>query len=172
MMQITPTAVPGYNFPLVAYAAAQLAARVGDQILATYTSDKGTPLNATKAEYLTGLLVGPVYQAFEGQSGMRESGLLHGNAAAARNDIQKVADQFKPVAKAALELIRAPSGQRKARRTDLEARVTALKEFLAKSVPANRHLVPDDEGFLEARAPGWCPAEPGAAKMAGAPGGK
>ena len=40
MMQIT-TAVPGYNFPLVAYAAAQLAARVGDQIVASYSADKG-----------------------------------------------------------------------------------------------------------------------------------
>ncbi|MBV8312887.1 MAG: hypothetical protein JO344_21090, partial [Planctomycetaceae bacterium] len=113
MMQIT-TAVPDYNSPLVAYAAAQLAAWVGDQIVASYSADKGTPLNATKAEYLTALLVGPVYQAFEGQAGVRESGLLHGNATAARSDIQKVADQIKPVAKAALELIRAPKGQLKA----------------------------------------------------------
>jgi hypothetical protein len=172
LMQIT-AAVPGYNFPLVAYAAAQLAARLGDQILATYSSDKGKPLNETKAEYLTGLLVGPVYQAFEGQTGLRESGLLHANAAAARSDLQKVADQIKPVSKAALELIRAPSGQRKARRVDLEARVAALKEFLARNVPANRHLVPDDDGFLEdAGAQAGAPAEPGAAKVAGAPGGK
>jgi hypothetical protein len=172
MMQIT-TAVPGYNFPLVAYAAAQLAAQVGDQIVASYSADKGKPLNATKAEYLTGLLVGPVYQAFEGQAGVRESGLLHGNAAAARSDIEKIADQMKPVAKAALELIRAPTGQLKARRADLAARVEALKEFLAKNVPANRHLVPDDEEFLEdAGVQAGAPAEPGAAKVAEAPGGK
>jgi hypothetical protein len=172
MMQIT-TAVPDYNFPLVAYAAAQLAARVGDQIVASYSADKGTPLNASKAEYLTALLVGPVYQAFEGQAGVRESGLLHGNATAARSDIQKVADQIKPVAKAALELIRAPKGQLKARRADLAARVEALKDFLAKNVPANRHLVPDDDGFLEdAGSQAGAPAEPGAAKVAGAPGGK
>ena len=172
MMQIT-TAVPDYNSPLVAYAAAQLAARVGDQIVASYSADKGTPLNATKAEYLTALLVGPVYQAFEGQAGVRESGLLHGNATAARSDIQKVADQIKPVAKAALELIRAPKGQLKARRADLAARVDALKDFLAKNVPANRHLVPDDDGFLEdAGSQAGAPAEPGAAKVAEAPGGK
>lgn len=172
MMQIT-AAVPGYNFPLVAYAAAQLAAHVGDQILASYSADKGTPLNATKAEYLTGLLVGPVYQAFEGQAGVRESGLLHGNVTAARSDIQKNADQIKPVAKAALELVRAPTGQRKARRADLAARVEALKGFLAKNVPANRHLVPDDDGFLDdAGTQAGAPAEPAAAKVAGAPGGK
>jgi hypothetical protein len=172
LMQIT-AAVPGYNFPLVAYAAGQLAARVGDQILATYSSEKGTPLNATKAEYLTSLLVGPVYQAFEGRTGLRESGLLHGNVAAARSDVQKVSDQIKPVAKAALDLIRAPAGQRKARRVDLETRVAALKEFLAKNAPSNRHLVPDDEGFLEAAGEqAGAPAEPGEAKVAGAPGGK
>ncbi len=172
MMQIT-TAVPGYNFPLVAYAAAQLAAQVGDQIVASYSADKGKPLNAAKAEYLTGLLLGPVYQAFEGQAGVRESGLLHANAAAAHSDIQKIADQIKPVAKAALELVRAPTGQLQARRADLVARVEALKEFLAKNVPANRHLVPDDDGFLEdAGAQAGAPAELGAAKVAGAPGGK
>jgi len=172
MMQIT-TAVPGYNFPLVAYAAAQLAARVGDQIVASYSADKGIALNVAKAEYLTGLLLGPVYQAFEGQAGVRESGLLHANAAAAHSDLQKIADQIKPVAKAALELVRAPTGQLKARRADLVARVEALKEFLAKNVPANRHLVPNDDGFLEdAGAQAGAPAEPGTAKVAGAPGGK
>ncbi len=98
---------------------------------------------------------------------------MRGNATAARSDIQKVADQIKPVAKAALELIRAPKGQLKARRADLAARVEALKDFLARNVPANRHLVPDDDGFLEdAGAQAGAPAEPGAAKMAGAPGGK
>jgi len=172
MMQIT-SAVPGYNFPLVAYAAAQLAARLGDQIVATYSADKAKPLNATKAEYLTGLLVGPVYQAFEGQAGVRESGLLHANAALAKSDIQKIADQIKPVAKAALELVRAPTGQLKARRADLVARLDALKEFLAKNVPANHHLVPDDDGFLEdAGTQAGAPAESGTAKVAGAPGGK
>ena len=44
MMQIT-NAVPKYNFSLVAYAAAQLAAEVGDQIVASYT-EKGPAINA------------------------------------------------------------------------------------------------------------------------------
>jgi len=172
MMQIT-AAVPGYNYLLIAYATAQLAAQVGGQILANYSADKGKPLNATKAEYLTTLLVGPIYQAFEGQAGVRESGLLHGNATAARDEIQKFADQLKPVAKAALELVRAPTGQLKARRADLSARVDALEAFLAKNVPANHHLVPDDDGFLQgAGAQAGAPNEPGAAKVARAPGGK
>ncbi len=174
MMQIS-NAVPNYNFPLIAHAAAQLAARLGDQIVACFSADKAKPLNATKAEYLTGLLLGPVYQAFDGQPGARESGLLHSNATTppARSEIQKIADQIKPVAKAALELIRAPSGQLKARRADLVARVESLREFLAKNVPANHHLVPDDNGFLEnADAQAGAPVAPGAAKVAGAAGGK
>ncbi len=99
LMQIS-NAVPNYNFPLIAYASAQLAGRLGDQIAACYTEEKVKakdtdtdkeksknkdtskvkPLNATKAEHLTGLLVGPLYQAFEGQPGARESGLLHTTA--------------------------------------------------------------------------------------------
>ena len=175
MMQIS-TAVPNYNFPLIAYAAAQLTARVGDQVAACYSADsKAKPLNATKAEYLTTLLVGPIYQAFEGQTAARESGLLHSPAPApaARSEIQKVADQIKPVAKAAVELVRAPTGQLKARRADLVARVSSLREFLAKNVPTNHHLVPEDDGFLEeAGAQAAAPAQPGTAKVAGAAGGK
>ena len=97
-------------------------------------------------------------------------------APAARSEIQKVADQIKPLSKAAVELIRAPTGQLKARRADLVARVSSLREFLAKNVPGNHHLVPDDDGFLEvAGAQAGVPAEPGAAKVAkvaGAAGGK
>ena len=79
------------------------------------------------------------------------------------------------MAKAAIDLVRAPTGQIKARRQDLIARVAALKEFLAKNAPASRHLVPGDEGFPEfggaqqADAPA---AEPAAAKVAGARGGR
>jgi hypothetical protein len=172
MMQIT-NAVPGYNFGLVAHAAAQLAAQLGDQIVASYTS-KGPPVNATRAEYLTSLLIGPIYQTFQGQEGWRDSGLLHNSAStatAAHDQIQKLLDQVSPVARAALDLVRAPAGQLKARRGDLEARVAALKDYLAKSPPANRHLVPDDDGFLdEGGAQAAAPAEPAAAKVAGARG--
>jgi hypothetical protein len=175
MMQIT-TAVPSFNYPLVAYATAQLAAQLGDQVAANYSAEKGTPLNATKAEYLAALLAGPVYQAFEGQIEARDSGLLHGNAAAARNQLQGFLDQIRPVVKASLELVRAPTGQLKARRKDLVDRVAALKDFLAKNAPANHHLVPDDDGFLQAgedKAEPPAAAQPGTAKVAaGARGGK
>jgi hypothetical protein len=170
MMQITQ-AVPNFNYALVAFAAGQLAAQLGDQIAANY-SDKGTALNAIKAEYLASLLLGPLYQTFEGAQGVRESGLLHNtNAGAARAEAQKVLDAIKPVARAAVDLLRSPTGLLKARRLDLTARVAALKDFLAKNAPENNHLVPQDDGFpvasgepaQEARA------EPAAAaKVAGA----
>jgi hypothetical protein len=145
LMQITQ-AVPDYNYPLVAFSTGQLAAQVGDQILANY-SDQGKPLNATKAEYLTTILLGPIYQAFEGVPGARESGLLHGNVGGARSAVQKVLDAIKPMARASLELIRSPNGLLKARHQDLATRVAALKDFLAKNAPASKHLVPGDEGY-------------------------
>jgi hypothetical protein len=165
MMQIS-SAVSNYNFGLVAHATAQLAARVGDQIVANY-SETGKPLNATKAEYLTTLLLGPIYQTFDGMPEGRESGLLHVNAGAARGDVEKVLEQTRPVVRAAMELVRAPTGQLKARRKDLKDRVASLKEFLAKNVPANRHLVPSDDGFLEE-----ADAQAAAAQVAGARGAK
>jgi len=171
-MQITQV-VPSYNFGLVAFAASALAAQLGDQIAASY-SDKAA-LNQVKAEYLVAMLVGPLYQAFEGQPGVRESGLLHPPAAVnSRAEVQKMLDAIKPMAKAAIDLVRAPTGQIKARRQDLIARVTALKEFLAKNAPGNRHLVPGDDGFLEGgnQQAGAPAAEPAADRVAGARGGK
>jgi hypothetical protein len=170
MMQIT-AAVPNFNFGLIAYAAAGLAAQLGDQIVANY-SDKGAALNEPKAQHLTFLLLGPLYQAFDGQPGARDSGLLHVNPAA-RGEVQHVLNQIRPVAAASLDLVRAPAGQRKQRRQDLVTRVAALKDYLAKNAPANRHLVPDDEGYLEPEgAQAGAPEEPDAAKVAGARGGR
>jgi hypothetical protein len=170
MMQIT-NAVPNYNFGLIAYAAAGLVAQLGDQVAANY-SDKGAAINEPKAQHLTWLLLGPVYQAFDGQPGARDSGLLHVNPAA-RSEVQKALDQIRPVAAASLDLVRAPAGQRKLRRQDLVTRVAALKDYLAKNAPANRHLVPDDEGYLEAEgAQARAAEEPDAAKVAGARGGR
>jgi hypothetical protein len=173
-MQISAV-VPNFNFPLVAHAAARLAAQIGEQIASNY-SDKGAPINAVKAEYLASILVGPLYQTFDGQPQVRESGLLHTPAAAAtRGEIQKILDATRPMAKAAIELVRAPTGQIKTRRAELIAQVAGLKEFLAKNSPANRHLVPGDDGFpdsggdQQADAPVALPA---ADKVAGARGGK
>ncbi|QEH33062.1 hypothetical protein OJF2_15580 [Aquisphaera giovannonii] len=158
MMQIT-NAVTDYNFKLVAYLAGQVAAGAGEAVLSSY-SDKGPPLNAAKAQYMTALLVGPLSQVFEGQPGVRDSGLLHNPAAASsRSDIQKVQGQITAVAKSALELVRAPAGQRAAERKDLEAQIGRLKEFLAKNVPANGHLVPGDEGLLNEDSPAAAAAE-------------
>lgn len=164
MMQIS-NAVPKFNFSLIAYAAAQLAAEIGDQIVASYT-EKGPAINATRAEYLTSLLVGPIQQTFDGQPGVRDSGMLHNGsttALSARSEIQKILDQIEPVSKASLELLRSPTGLLKARRQDLVTRVAVLKEFLSKNAPANHHLVPDDQGFLQA---GDQPAGAGGARVA------
>jgi hypothetical protein len=170
-MQIN-NAVNDYNYPLVAYAVGMLAADLGERVVGAY-SETGAPLNDTKAQLWTSLLVGPILQAFEGLPGVRESGLLNGNAGSARAEIQKLLEQIRPVAAASLELIRAPGGQRKARRADLEARVAALKDYLAKNPPANKHLVPNDEGFLEAAGTAAeAPAAADRAKVAGAGGGR
>lgn len=146
MMQIT-SAVPGYNYELVAHWIGVLAADLGEEIVANY-SETGAPRNATKAEHLSSLLAGPLYQAFDGVKDVRDSGLLNGNVGAAKGAVQKVLDQIKPMAQAAFELVRAPSGQLAARRRDLAARTAALREFLAASEPADHHLVPGGPEYL------------------------
>jgi hypothetical protein len=134
LMQITP-AVERYNYLLVAHAAAHLAAELGAQIASSFATNK------TKSEYYTGLLLGPVYQAFDGVPGARDAGYLHANSGPSAAAIQKVFDLVKPVAKTALDLIRAPNLQTKKLKDELTARVAELKGFLDKNPVADRHLV-------------------------------
>ena len=54
---------------------------------------------------------------------------------------QKVFDLVKPVAKASIELITSGSRQINDKKKELQARVDALRDFLEKNAPKDRHLV-------------------------------
>lgn len=131
------TAVPKYNQVVVGYATARLAATMLDRI-----SD-GHSENPLKSQELTATLVGPVFQAFDGLAGARESGLLNSTTGAVKADIQKYFDALKPAAKAAAALAGAPAGQIDAARKDLRAKVDVYKAFLDKSAPADGALFPN-----------------------------
>ena len=134
MMQIT-NAVPKYNFSLIAYAAAQLAAQIGDQIVASYT-EKGPAINATRAEYLASLLIGPIQQAFDGQPGIRA-------AASAQFGDGRLAPRAATSGRSSNRSSRFPARRsnwsdhrRASSRPDGKTwvtRVAVLKEFLAKN---------------------------------------
>ena len=130
-------AVPKYNFQLVAHATGQLAAEIGSRIATGFTG------NEDKARYLTALLIGPVYQAFDGVPTARDSGLLHASTGSSSAYIQKVFELVKPVLKSTIELLSAGQRQVKDRQKDLLSKVAALRGFLDKNAPADRHLVPD-----------------------------
>ncbi len=134
MMQIT-TAVPRYNYPLVAHAVGELAATIGAQISATY----GT--NPLKARYLTALLAGPVYESFDGAPGARESGLIHETTGEPAAYAEKVFELVKAVIKGSADLLVSASRQIPTRLKDLDARVEALKSHLQKNPPPDRRLV-------------------------------
>jgi hypothetical protein len=110
--------------------------------------------NPIKARYLTALLIGPVYQAFEGSSGARgdAGGLVRTASGDGSAYSQKVFDLVKPVAKASVDLITSGSRQTNDRKKDLQARVDTLRDFLEKNAPPDRHLVQGGEDFPLAQA--------------------
>jgi len=134
LMEIT-SAVRGYNFALVAHVTGLLAADLGTQIGANFKN------NPVKSRYLTVLLAGPVFEAFDGVPGMRDSGLAHMASGEGGTYVTQVFDLVKPVVKAASDLLVAPSRQVPDRQKDLAAKVAALKQFLGKNTPRNRSLV-------------------------------
>jgi len=146
-MQIT-SQVPKYNFPLIAHAAGQLAAELGKRIGTGFTS------NQDKAKYLTALLIGPVFQAFDGVPGARDSGLVHATAGESGAYIQNVFDLVKPVARATVDLLSSGARQVPERQKDLAARVAALNAFLDQNPPPDRHLVQNGPEYPVALLPG------------------
>ena len=136
------SATSKYNFPLVAYYDGLLSAAIGERVNAIF------PDNIPQSEYLTGLLVAPLYQCFSGLENSRESGLLKTpTAASSIGYLKQVSDLQSAVAKATVELIRAPTGLRKDLKPELGNRVSALKTFLAKNPPKDFHLVPGGEEY-------------------------
>ncbi|MFO0910331.1 MAG: hypothetical protein U0794_18635 [Isosphaeraceae bacterium] len=152
MVRVNP-ASGKYNFPLIAYFVGQLAAEIGDTALESFTE------NPSRSEYLSGILVGPIYQAFNGVDGARESGLLKSpSLGGAQGFVKQVADATTAVARASVELVRAPGGQTKARSKDLGDRIAQLRAILEKSPPKEFSLVPG--------GPEYRPASPAVAGAA------
>jgi len=122
--------------------------------------------NPAKAKYLTALLVGPVYQAFDGVTGLRESGLLHAGGGHSPAYTENVFALVKAVAKASVDLIYSGARQYDDRKKYLAAQVAALRDFLGKNAPADRHLVPDGVAYPlpEAQADRLPAPQPQAAK--------
>jgi hypothetical protein len=165
MMQVSQNA--RFNFPLVAHEAGRLSAEIGEQANASLKE------NPTRSAYLAGLLVGPIYQAFNGISGARESGLLHAPALGqAQGYASKVNDLISSVARAAVVMLpdRTPTAQQKNRQRDLSDRVAALKSWLDKNPPKDYHLVPGGPEFKGGQAE-VAEAPAGNSKLAGARGG-
>ncbi len=162
-MQIT-TAVPKYNFEVAAYATAQLSVELGEQVLSAFTENK------TRAQKLTTLLVGPVFQAFEGDPANRDSGFLRNPSLANRADVQKYLDAVRPMAKTAVALVGAPTGQIKALTEDLTAKLATLKDYLAKNPPASLQLFTGGPEYSVGAAPAQAAAGAAPANVvAGAP---
>jgi hypothetical protein len=146
LMQIA-AAVPKYNYRLVVHSAGQLAVELGNRIASGYAK------NQDRSKYLTALLIGPVYQAFDGVPGARDSGLIHIASGDSTAYVQSIFDLVKPIAKAAIDLNAAGSRQARDRQKELVARVAVLKDFLEKNAPPDRHLVPDGTEYPIALLP-------------------
>lgn len=132
-MRIT-TAVPRYNFELAGYATAQLAVDLGEDIL-DLSSD-----NKLHSQKLTTLLIGQVFQAFEGVPTDRDSGFLRNPSLSNQAEVKKYLDAMRPMAMSAVTLMNAPTGQIPARTDELTKSLATYKDFVANNPPAENRL--------------------------------
>ena len=141
LMQVSQ--VPKYNYKLVAYCTGQLAADLAEQLNNLYTVKPPREENHTKAQYLTALIVGPVYECFSGVQGQSNSGLLRTAVADPDSSkyTRKVFDLVKPIAQRSVELLGSPSKAYKERKQELASEIAALRTFLEQNPPPSRRLV-------------------------------
>ncbi len=104
-------------------------------------------INPARAKYLTALLVGPVYQAFDGMPNQSDAGLTHSTTGAGGDFVQKVFDLVKPVAKSTVDLLYSGQRQIDDRKKELKAQIAALRSLLEQNEPADRHLVANGKVF-------------------------
>jgi hypothetical protein len=170
LMQIT-SQVPKYNYPLIAFAVGQLTVDLASRINTCFSGDpkKARQLDQPdKARYFAALLVSPIYQAFDGVPGFRDSGLVHASVGDSGPFLQQSFELVTAVIKAVLPMLNAGPRQIPDQKKELVARINALKAFLGQNPPADTHLVQNGPEFklavetdppVAARAP----------KVAGAP---
>jgi hypothetical protein len=170
--------VPRYNYALVAHDAGQLAAELGAGIGSLITTNAAKVRQVSqkpKAQYLAALLVGPVYQCFDGAPGVRESGLRHATTTGpAAAYIDKIFEMITAIAKVSADVLNSGSRQLPSHEKELAAAVSTLREFLESNAPNTRQLVADgDEYPPPGAATPTPPREQPAAKPArGAPAAK
>jgi len=121
---------PKFNYKLIAYHAGEVGVELADKITTTYQS------NLQLAKWYASRLIYQIYPAFHGVDGARESGLLRmPSLGTNRKYVEDIANLYKPVVKAAVELFKVPNSGRPKAAKELADRASALKAFLAKNVP-------------------------------------
>jgi len=82
---------------------------------------------------------------------VHDSGLL--NVPNRPSFVKQVADLVQPIAKGALDLTRAPTGQQRQLEKELSDRVAQLRTFLEKNPPRDRHLIPGGDEYPVMKGP-------------------
>lgn len=135
-----------YNFSLVAYNIAEVAAELGEKVNGVFDQ------NQNQSRYYTSFLLNQIHPSLEGVPGARDSGLLnvpqgHPAMAQARPFVKQVDELVKAVSVTSVNLLNAPRGKYKDMQKELNNRVSALRSFLQKNPPADAHLVPGGQAF-------------------------
>jgi hypothetical protein len=162
-MMRAPGQIVPYNFELLGYKIAGLAADLGGLIVDEYDDNSSNfDKHKDRASQLTCLLVFQVVPALNGMEGITETGLLrstHKSLESAKEYLKKVDAKVKDVTRESYELIRAGGVAQKSKRDDLDGKLTELKGFLAQAAPKDRRLMPNGPEFAA-----------NAARVVGAPG--
>jgi len=137
--------VPGFNYPLAAYHIGQATVDLAEGV------DSSISESTERATHLAGLILYRLLPALRGEEGVRESGLLNssGLGGPARKNLTDMATRMQAVSVAAFNVVSTalPKSTFDSRKKELNAKVAALKDYLAKNKPSDTRLVPGGAEF-------------------------
>lgn len=152
MLRYSPAA--RLNTQLLGYYIGEVAADLGEKIASTYSE------NNTRAQFLTSLLIYQLFPALHGQDGAGDSGLVKTGGPGAAGFLGPLTDQVRAVTTTAIDLtVKSPKARQAGFAKDLGDRVGALRAFLDKNPPADKHLVPGGTEYPVKAQVAGAPAE-------------
>ncbi|RUL89554.1 hypothetical protein [Tautonia sociabilis] len=149
-MYIIPPNYPQLNYSLAAYELGRLAEEIAGRIVELSDPREAASYNPERVKYLTGLLVEPIFEAFDGSSKLppRQSGMRNLQALGPhRQYVERVHQLIRQLAGASVELTRAVGSQRPAARDAVIARLNELRGFLNENRPQENTFVPGGRQF-------------------------
>ena len=142
MLEVPP-GYPQINYTMAAHRIGLLAIEIGDRIVQLSNIAEAESYNPQRVNYLTGLLVSPIFAALDGAPDIRDSGLRNARGQGPHQQyVTQVHQRIRALTSASVRLSMARGSLIPPARDQVVARLNELRTFIQGNAPENNAIVP------------------------------